>query len=33
MRDAPLRMRVIDASQSIAHIQQQLTDIAGALWE
>jgi len=31
-REAPSRIRVIDAGQSIAHIQQQLTDIAGALW-
>ena len=30
-REDPSRIRVIDASQSIAHIQQQLTDIAGAL--
>jgi dTMP kinase len=31
-REAPSRIRVIDASQSVAHIQQQLMDIAGALW-
>ena len=31
-REAPSRIRVIDASQSIAHIQHQLMDIAGALW-
>jgi dTMP kinase len=30
-REDPSRIRVIDASQSVAHIQQQLTDIAGAL--
>ncbi len=31
-REAPSRIRVIDASRSVAHIRQQLTDIAGALW-
>ena len=31
-REAPSRIRVIDASQSVAHIRQQLTDIAGVLW-
>jgi len=31
-REAPSRIRVIDAGQSVAHIRQQLTDIAGALW-
>jgi dTMP kinase len=31
-REAPSRIRVIDASRSVAQIQQQLTDIAGALW-
>ena len=31
-REDPSRIRVIDASQSVAHIQQQLTDTAGALW-
>ncbi len=31
-REAPSRIRVIDASQSVPHIQQQLMDIAGALW-
>jgi dTMP kinase len=31
-REVPSRIRVIDASQSVAHIQQQLMDIAGALW-
>jgi dTMP kinase len=30
-REAPSRIRVIDASLSVAQIQQQLTDIAGAL--
>jgi dTMP kinase len=30
-REDPSRIRVIDASQSIARIQQQLADIAGAL--
>ena len=30
-REDPSRIRVIDASQSVAHIQQQLADIAGAL--
>ncbi len=32
-REAPSRIRVIDASQSVAHIQQQLMDIAGVLWQ
>jgi dTMP kinase len=31
-REDPSRIRVIDASQSVAHIQQQLTTIAGELW-
>lgn len=31
-REARSRIRVIDAGQSVALIQQQLTDIAGALW-
>ncbi len=29
----PLRIRVIDAGQSVAHIQQELAIIAGALWQ
>lgn len=31
-REDPSRIRVIDASQSVARIQQQLTAIAGELW-
>jgi dTMP kinase len=31
-RGDPSRIRVIDASQSVAHIQQQLADVAGELW-
>ncbi len=31
--EAPSRIRVIDASQRVAHIQQQLMDIAGVLWQ
>jgi len=30
-QEAPARVRVIDASQSVGQIQQQLRDIAGAL--
>jgi len=29
----PLRIRVIDAGRSVAHIQQELAIIAGALWQ